>query len=250
MLLQEMHAKPEQPAVLSELVKKTGAKEEDVKRELAQLLEDEKVYDLKNNEYISQMGLDIINSKIKNTLEAYQRSYPLRPGYPKEDMRSRHFPAISGKTFNAILKQLETHGQINSSNNLLVLPGFKPEPSETDQRRLEQINTAMNQRLFNPPSPEELRQELGLEEDYFQELLAYLVNEQQLVKINQDVYFSTDAIEEGKRRLEQYFATEKELSLATGRDLFDTSRKYALPLVEYYDRIRFTRRVGDMRIKL
>jgi len=250
MLLQEMHAKPEQPAVLSELVKKTGAKEEDVKRELAQLLEDEKVYDLKNNEYISQMGLDIINSKIKNTLEAYQRSYPLRPGYPKEDMRSRHFPAISGKTFNAILKQLETHGQINSSNNLLVLPGFKPEPSETDQRRLEQINTAMNQRLFNPPSPEELRQELGLEEDYFQELLAYLVNEQQLVKINQDVYFSTDAIEEGKRRLEQYFATEKELSLATARDLFDTSRKYALPLVEYYDRIRFTRRVGDMRIKL
>ena len=108
----------------------------------------------------------------------------------------------------------------------------------------------MNQRLFNPPSPEELRQELGLEEDYFQELLAYLVNEQQLVKINQDVYFSTDAIEEGKRRLEQYFATEKELSLATARDLFDTSRKYALPLVEYYDRIRFTRRVGDMRIKL
>jgi len=67
----------------------------------------------------------------------------------------------------------------------------------------------MNERLFNPPSPEELRQELGLEEDYFQELLAYLVNEQQLVKVNQEVYFSMMAIEEGKRRLEEYFAREK-----------------------------------------
>lgn len=165
-------------------------------------------------------------------------------------MRSRHFPSISGKTFNAILKQLETQGQIKSSSNLLALPNFKPEPSENDRRKLEKINAVMNERLFNPPSPEELRQELGLEEDYFQELLAYLVNEQQLVKVNQEVYFSMMAIEEGKRRLEEYFAREKELSLATARDLFGTSRKYALPLVEYYDRIRFTRRVGDMRVKL
>lgn len=250
LLLQEMHAKPEQTITVTDLVKKTGAKEEDVKSELDQLLDDEKVYDLKNNEYISQLGLDIIISKMKTTLEAYQHSYPLRPGYPKEDMRSRHFPAINGKTFNAILKLLEAQGQIKSSSSLLALPGFKPEPSAADQQKLEQISAVMNQRLFNPPSPEELRQELGLDEDYFQEMLAYLVNEQQLVKISQDVYFSSNAIEEGKRRLEEYFAKEKELSLATARDLFDTSRKYALPLVEYYDRIRFTRRVGDMRVKL
>jgi selenocysteine-specific elongation factor len=108
----------------------------------------------------------------------------------------------------------------------------------------------LKQRLFNPPSPEELRQELGLEEAYFQELLAYLLHEQQVVKVSQDVYFSTQAIEEGKARLDKYFCEDKELSLATARDLFDTSRKYALPLVEYYDRIRFTRRVGDMRVKL
>ena len=81
-------------------------------------------------------------------------------------------------------------------------------------------------------------------------MLAYLLNEGRLVKISTDIYFSRQAIEEGKTRMDEYFREEKEMSLATARDLFDTSRKYALPLVEYYDKIRFTRRVGDMRVKM
>lgn len=249
-LLQEMRSQPEHPLTLSELIKKTGAKEEDIKNELAQLLDDEQIHDLKNGEYISQYGLDMISSKMKTTLEDYQQSYPLRPGYPKEDMRSRYFPAINGKTFNAILKKLEANGKINSSSNLLAIPGFKPEPDQGDRQLLEQMTAIMNQRLFNPPSPEELRQEAGVDEAHFQELLAYLINDQQVVKVSQDVYFSIQAIEEGKTRMDKYFREQKEMSLATARDLFDTSRKYALPLVEYYDRIRFTRRVGDMRVKL
>lgn len=249
-LLQELRFQPEQTLTAAELVKKTGAKEEDIHREIAQLLEDEQIHDLKNSEYISQFGLDMIGSKMKTTLEAYQQKYPLRPGYPKEDMRSRHFPAINGKTFNAILKALEANGRIKSGSNLLALPGFQPLPDQADQERLEQIMASMNQRLFNPPSAEELRQEVGSDEAHFQELLTYLLNEEQLVKIGTDIFFSRQAIEEGKTRMDKYFRDEKELSLATARDLFDTSRKYALPLVEYYDKIRFTRRVGDMRVKL
>lgn len=61
--------------------------------------------------------------------------------------------------------------------------------------------------------------------------------------------FSMEAVEEGQKLLNDYFAQEKELTLADFRDLLNTTRKYALPLLEYYDRIRFTRRVGDVRVK-
>jgi len=70
-----------------------------------------------------------------------------------------------------------------------------------------------------------------------------------LIKVTQDMYFSTAGIEEGKKRLTEYFDRERELTLATMRDILNTSRKYALPLIEYYDRIRFTRRIGDIRVK-
>ena len=71
-----------------------------------------------------------------------------------------------------------------------------------------------------------------------------------LVKVTQEIYFARQAIEEGRKLLNDYFDREKELSLATARDIFNTTRKYALPLVEYYDRIRFTHRVGDTRVRV
>ncbi|HBK54634.1 MAG TPA: hypothetical protein DDZ44_11920, partial [Syntrophomonas wolfei] len=52
-----------------------------------------------------------------------------------------------------------------------------------------------------------------------------------------------------KKILEEHFGREKELSLATARDLFNTSRRYTLPLLEHYDKTRFTRRIGDIRVK-
>ena len=104
--------------------------------------------------------------------------------------------------------------------------------------------------MFTPPGIDELSSISGLSEQDFNEVLSYMIEEGLLVKINQEIVFSSQAIEEGKKRLVDYFEQEKELSLATARDILKTTRKYALPLVEYYDRIRFTRRVGDMRVKL
>ena len=103
--------------------------------------------------------------------------------------------------------------------------------------------------IIYPPSVESLREAAGIEEDDLMEILAYLTKEKVLVKINPDMYFLQNALEEGKNRLNQYFEQEKELSLATFRDMLNTTRKYALPLLEYYDKIRFTHRVGDARIK-
>lgn len=249
-LLQEMHSRPEEPVTIAQLVKKTGARDEEVKEEILQLVEDEQIKDLHNQEYISTRGLASMASKMADTLTKYQQRYPLRPGYPKEDMRSRVFAGMSSKSFNAVLKQMEESGQIASGNNLLSLPGFKPQPDEKTQILLQRLMAVMKERKFTPPSPEDLRKELGMDEGAFNEALAYLVNQDQLVKINAETYFSAEAIEEGKRRLENFFSHEKELTLAAARDLLDTSRKYALPLVEYYDKIRFTRRVGDVRIKI
>lgn len=95
-----------------------------------------------------------------------------------------------------------------------------------------------------------LKQTSGVDGARFAEIIAYLVEKKTLIKIAQDMYFLQDAIEEGKSRVDSYFNREKELSLAEFRDLLDTTRKYALPLIEYYDKIRFTHRVGDIRIKM
>ncbi|HEX3011615.1 MAG TPA: selenocysteine-specific translation elongation factor [Syntrophomonadaceae bacterium] len=250
-ILHELEANPLQIADIASIVKKTAGSEESVKEELEQLLEDEKIVDITGQQtgYLSNYGLGLIAEYIKETLLKYHQTYPLRPGYPREDIRSRLFKSISPKEFNQIIKYLTERNKIAVRGTYLLLPGYIPKPGEREQAIIENLIANMNSQPFNPPSIEELKASAGSSEPEFTELWAYLNEQGLVVKVYENMYFTAEAVEDGKRILIEYFAENKELSLATARDLFNTSRKYALPLVEYYDRIRFTRRVGDLRIK-
>ena len=249
-VLHELQSHLEELMNIDELSKLTGSNREQLKQELQQLVEDEKVIPIKDQVYISTYALEIINARIVETLDKYHQQYPMRSGYPREDMRSRFFKKINPKDFNLVLKQLEESGTITSRNNQLRLPGRVVEPGTREKESIEKIKRIMAEQLFTPPGLDELASITGLAEQDFNEVLAYMIEADMLVKINQEIVFSSQAIEEGKRKLSDYFEQEKELSLASARDILKTTRKYALPLVEYYDRIRFTRRVGDMRVKL
>ena len=80
------------------------------------------------------------------------------------------------------------------------------------------------------------------------ELLALVIEEGKVVKVNESVVFAASAY---KRMVDKIVAHTREhgkITVAEGRDLFDTSRKYVLPLLEYLDQQHITRRVGDERV--
>jgi selenocysteine-specific elongation factor len=236
---------------VAELAKKTGSPEQRIIEEISQLLEDEKLVDIsgKGSYYLSSYGLELIYEQIVSTIMVYQGKFPLRSGYPKEDMRSRLFAKINPRVFNTMIKHFEDQARIVNKNNLLSIPGYHPQPSEKETQIIAAIKSIMKDRLFSPPGLDEISANASLPEAELGEIIAYLTEKTELVKINESLYFSKDAIENGQKILNEYFTREKELTLATARDIFDTSRKYALPLIEYYDRMHFTRRVGDVRIK-
>jgi selenocysteine-specific elongation factor len=147
------------------------------------------------------------------------------------------------------MKYLEEEGRIVTSNNLVGIPGKKPELGEKEKEIIVAISTIMKDNMFTPPGLEEIRTKLNIQEAEINEIIAYLIEQGEIIKINESLYFSKAAIEKGQSLLNEYFSREKELTLATIRDILDTSRKYALPLIEYYDRTHFTRRVGDVRVK-
>jgi len=249
-ILHELQSHPEEMVNVIELCKRTGSSQERANDELQQLVDDEKVIQIKDQVYISTYGLKLIMDRITETLGKYHGQYPMRAGYPREDMRSRFFKQFNPKDFNLIIKQLEEEGSLSSRNNQLMLPGHVPQPGKKDLEAITRIKKIMDEQMFTPPGMEDLLAVSGQSEQDFGEILAYMIDAGMLVKINQDTVFSSQAIEEGKKRFMDYFEQEKELSLATARDILNTTRKYALPLIEYYDRIRFTRRVGDIRVKI
>jgi selenocysteine-specific elongation factor len=106
------------------------------------------------------------------------------------------------------------------------------------------LQQALELQPFSPPLLEELKQRYQLTAP----LIAHLVAEGQIVRLSEEVVFSPRAVEEAVARFRNYLELNPGLSVAAARDLLGSSRRYVLPLLEWLDAEKITRRVGDDRI--
>ncbi|MCL6634778.1 MAG: SelB C-terminal domain-containing protein, partial [Peptococcaceae bacterium] len=187
-------------------------------------------------------------SEITELLHAYHREFPLREGYPKEELRSRKFPALNSKLFQFLLQEMERDGLLRVTAQAVALQTFKPGPDSGLAKKIETIHRALKDARFQPPAWDELCRGTGLNEAAGAELLQYLLRTGEMVKVGEDLYFHRDILQEARAKVAGYLLEKGEISVGEMRDLLQTSRKYALPLLEYFDREKVTRRVGDKRL--
>lgn len=235
----------------AELAQATGMAGEAVQRFLELLVQkglarriamDNQVYYLAREVYQSWTG------KVKGLLEDYHREFPLREGLPKEELRSRLFPQLSSKQFHHLLLAMEEDGLARVSSQEVALAGFTPSPTPAQEEQIEALSNLYREKKFQPPAWEEACQAVGLAEPAAQEILLYMLKKGILVKISEDLYFHAACLDLARQAVVKYLQERGEITVGEARDLLQTSRKYALPLLEYFDRERITRRIGDKRV--
>ncbi len=210
--------------------------------ELKQINSDGKAYLVLKHTYLSWAD------EIAELVHFYHQKYPLREGYPKEELRSRKFKQLNNKIFQLLLLEMEQDGLLRATPRAVSLPSFKPGPDPEQQIIITKFKKLLRDAAFLPPSWKELCRKLDLDETAGTELLQYLLRTGEMVKITDDLYFSGDVMVTARERLSAYLRTQGEITVGELRDLLQTSRKYALPLLEYFDREKITRRVGDKRL--
>ncbi|HAF17277.1 MAG TPA: hypothetical protein DCG84_02965 [Peptococcaceae bacterium] len=104
----------------------------------------------------------------------------------------------------------------------------------------------MQTQLFSPPGVEEIQEMLGNDQD----LLQYCLQQGLLVKVSEDLFFLREGLEKAWLLLEKHLSEQGDLTIAQARDILGTSRRFCLPLLEYFDRMKKTKRVGDKRVLL
>jgi len=187
-------------------------------------------------------------SDIAGLLQGYHREYSLRDGYPKEELRSRKFASFNSKLFQFLLQSLEQDGLIKNMPQTVALPDFNPGPGAGQEKALNTVRRLVREAGFQPPAWGELCRLAGLNEGAGQEILQYLLRTGEMVKIEGDIFYHQESLTEARRLVADYLSDKGEILVGELRDLLKTSRKYALPLMEYFDRERITRRVGDKRL--
>ena len=140
--------------------------------------------------------------------------------------------------FGKVIGKLVDEGVLEEEGSVVRLPGHSRALSEKQQAEVDRYLAALEARPYSPPT------DLGISG----ELVSGLVDEGKVVKVNQDVVFSAEVFEEMRNRIVEEARTEGKINVGRVRDMFDTSRKYALALMEYLDQQKITRRVGDDRV--
>lgn len=189
-----------------------------------------------NSVIYSNSAWDNLESRITQAINAYHEQQPLRKGLSKEEMRSRL--DVTPVIFAKILNRMKKEGTISEQEAYLRSPHHSTALDEQQKHLIKSFLDALKSNPYSPP------QDLILEP----ELLALLVNEGKVVKLNNSITFLAETYTEAVQIISAHIKSHGNITVAQARTLLDSSRKYILPLLEYMDQNRITRRIGDHRI--
>jgi selenocysteine-specific elongation factor len=190
-------------------------------------------------------------------LEKFHAENPLIAGLPKEDLRSRtgaksslHSGAPSNLLFTALLQALATQGRIDVQGEMVRLAGRRIQLTPEEQAAKDQISAEFEKRGLAVPSAPEVLAKLRIDRLRAEKLLQILLRENVLCKVTEDLIFHRSALRGLKELLARRKAQSNRINVALFKEITGLSRKYAIPLLEYLDRERVTKREGDERIIL
>jgi len=189
-------------------------------------------------------------------LEKFHGANPLVAGLPKEELRAKLSAGGAAQSIpspallNALLQSLTLHGKIGVQGETVRLGGRTIQLSPEEVAARDQIAAAFEKAGLAVPSVREVLANLRLDRARAEKLLRMLVKENILHKVTEDLIFHQSALRELREILARRKAQNNRLGVTDFKELTGLSRKYAIPLLEYLDRERVTRREGDERIIL
>lgn len=189
-----------------------------------------------------------LEDRTLSILSEFHQNKPLEPGIPKAELASRLASMIDEKVFQSVLNHLARAKRVVVEEKQVRLPEHKIRLTDEEDTAARKIEVLYEKAGLKPPYSRNLSGELGLDERLAAELLRHLVEQKRLTHIQGDLFMDTKALHQGKEKVRVYLEKEGEISVAGMRDLLGLTRKYLIPLLEYFDGIGFTARKGDMRV--
>ena len=230
------------PCDLTALSQRCNLSREEVSYRVAELTEDGHLIslgDFSNDGdavVYSAQGWAVIRSKITSALQIYHTQYPLRQGVPTQEIRSRL--DLSQPVYQRALVKLVEEGVVVDERQSLRLPDHEISLTPKMDQEASEYLDSLRKNPYSPPSDQKINPEL----------LGVLVDQDKVVRVGDGVIFDAVVYREMTRRIVQHLKDHGNITVAEARTMFNTSRKYILPLLEHMDQQQITRRTGDERI--
>lgn len=190
---------------------------------------------------VSKQAWDRLRERVEEEVGRYHQEAPLRMGLPRETLRS--LLGVDWRLFDELIDGFSNEDLVVQEGARLRLPDHVVEFTDEQKEQVNQILSRFEDDPYSPPSLDEL-----VKEGFDEELIAVLSEQGHLVRIGKGLAYRPEVFEEIQARVVDYIRQEGSIDVGVLRDLLGTTRKYALPILEYLDQIEVTRRVGDGRV--
>ena len=184
---------------------------------------------------------------VVDELSAFHRAHPLKPGMSREELRGRAGGADE-RVFAFLMSALDAEGVVKTERDKARLASHEVRLSPEQQRVVDTLESEFSRAEAAPPSPEEALGRAGVGGDEEHELFQVLVQSGKLVRVKESLFFHSRALDSIQTKLVALLRERKEIGPSDIKDLLGISRKYAIPLLEFFDQRRVTARVGERRI--
>jgi selenocysteine-specific elongation factor len=221
----------------------TGIDKEKIKRIIEELIREKKIIEIKDSYYPLEKFEELKNNILK-IIETYHQKFPYRKGMKESELKKR-LTYLNEELIIKALTDLINEKKIKKEGNFLSLFSFQIKLSEKEEDYLKMIEKEFLKREYTPPDFLEIKELLKIDEKILKKLFTILLENEILIKID-DIYFHQQTMEKAYEILKSNFF-KKPITVSEFRQILKTTRKYALPLLHYFDNKGITERKGDIR---
>ena len=205
---------------------------------------------------VSKENLERLSRITIEEVKLHHRREPLARGLARETLRERHFAHAAPEVFRAVIDRLEQDDALVAEKDIVRAREHGQELSAADEQLREKIAQVYENAGLEAPTLDQALVEAGIsaaQRAHARKILQLLIDDGSLVHVQAEMFFHSHAIDHLKRLLRAYAAEhepDRLIDVPKFKELAQVSRKYAIPLLEYFDRERITLRAGDKRIIL
>ena len=195
--------------------------------------------------FLHGAALEALEARILSATGDFHKKNPLVGGINKEELRAQ--VDSSAEVFEAVATILIRNKKIEVVGDLVRLPGLGVVMKEEEAESKKKIEGAFASAGLKVPALHEVIASLKVDMVRAQKIVTLLLREKVLIKISDELVFHRSALDQLRGQMAAYKQKSAKIDVAKFKELTGVTRKYAIPLLEYLDRERVTKRVGDVR---
>ncbi|MFZ5563792.1 MAG: selenocysteine-specific translation elongation factor [Thermodesulfobacteriota bacterium] len=228
----------------------THVPEKDLARALDSLLSAQTLVlvDREKQVYVHKNAFDRTAAETRAALEAFHRDNPLKKGMPRQEVKSRISRKAGDKLFERVIDRMIKIKEVAQEGDTIHLAGHSVSLASDQNQIKENLLSLLEQSGLTPPNYKELPGAVGARGVAdIKEVVYLLVRQGELVKVNEDLYFHAGVIHRLEAQLVDFLNKNGQIDAPRFKEMTGASRKYTIPLLEYFDAKKVTIRVGDTR---